>query len=322
MSAEPAKNLPTVVQALAAVMQEESVQAIAKGRRNKDQGFKYRGIDEVMNAVGPAFRKHGVVCVPVEAGYDAEHYTTKKQTAMKNVTVRVAFRFFGPAGDYIDAMTLGEAADSGDKAVSKAHSVAFRTLLLEALCIPTGDEDPDATAHERADRRVDTAGRATVPKSWAELEQLVKGCDNPEEAWALFQAFVRAGSVNLYGKSESSELDQGQKDIVWQKALGAAVWLAENVEHEGPFRFYDEPKQRTAWQHVLNTKDPLPIPDYEPPEPPLDEKAQAEAEQLAEEVFADGAGDYTAEYDTAGDGTPETAKELAAEDQTPQVPQD
>lgn len=139
---------PTIIEALSSVM--EDVQGIGKGERNQQQGYMFRGIDAVVNAVGPSFRKHGVICVPINVEYDAEHYTTAKGTAMRGVTATISYRFYGPAGDFIDAQACGESSDSGDKAMPKAHSVAYRTLLLQALCIPTDEPDPDSTSHERA----------------------------------------------------------------------------------------------------------------------------------------------------------------------------
>jgi hypothetical protein len=137
----------TVVQALSAVM--EDVQAVKKGDRNTQQNYSFRGVDSVVNAVGPALRKHGVIVVPVGAVCESEHYTTAKGTPMKGVTLTVSFRFYGPAGDFIDACVAGEASDTGDKATPKAHSVAYRTLLLQALCIPTDEADPDSESYVR-----------------------------------------------------------------------------------------------------------------------------------------------------------------------------
>ncbi len=139
---------PTVLEALAACMTD--VQAIAKGDRNTQQNYSFRGIDAVVNAVGPVLRRHGVIVVPTQVRHDVEHYTTAKGTPMRGVTLIVDFRFYGPAGDFIDAQAAGEASDSGDKATPKAHSVAYRTLLLQALCIPTHEPDPDSESHERA----------------------------------------------------------------------------------------------------------------------------------------------------------------------------
>lgn len=259
--------LPTIVQALAAVMEE--VQAVGKEGRNTQQNYNFRGIDAVVNAVGPAFRRHGVVCVPVEAGYDSENYTTKNGAHMRSVTVRVTFRFYGPAGDYIEAQALGESADAGDKAVPKAHSVAYRTMLLQALCIPTNEPDPDSESHERAEPVRQDAPRADVPNTWAKVEKAVRSCDNEGEAWALWEAFLRAATYHLYGTTSIKELgDDAKVKVMLQKASGAAVWMLENAKPEGAgFLFHDEPLQRQAWAAVLDGT-VLAIPDYTPPEPP------------------------------------------------------
>lgn len=137
-----------VVQAINAVMND--VQGIAKRERNQTQGFNFRGIDATINAVGPALREHGVIFVPLAETITAEQYETTKGTTMRNVVVRVRWSIYGPDGDHIEACTYGEAADAGDKAISKAHSVAYRTCLLQTLCIPTDEPDPDASVHERS----------------------------------------------------------------------------------------------------------------------------------------------------------------------------
>lgn len=150
---------PTVVEALSAVM--EDVQKVGKDSRNTQQNFNFRGIDAVVNAVGPALRKHGVVVVPTGTSWESERYQTKSGAQMRGITLTVTFRFYGPAGDHIEACASGESSDSGDKAMPKAHSVAYRTLLLQALCIPTDEPDPDSQSHERAGF-VDTGDPADI----------------------------------------------------------------------------------------------------------------------------------------------------------------
>lgn len=139
----------TVQSAIAAVMHD--VQGVAKKDRNTAQGFNFRGIDAVINAVGPALREHGVVVMPTVLDY---HYNTvevgKNRTAMGHMIVKVTYTFTGPAGDSLACTVLGEAMDSGDKATPKAMSVAFRTALLQALALPTDEPDPDASTYERA----------------------------------------------------------------------------------------------------------------------------------------------------------------------------
>lgn len=140
----------TIHQALAAVM--DGVGAVGKDSRNQQQGFNFRGIDAVVNAVGPELRKHGVITVPVVEDVHYETIGTKSGGTMRQCTLRVRWEFHGPKGDHLAAVVMAEAMDSGDKATSKAHSVSYRTALLQVLCIPTDDPDPDATTYERAGR--------------------------------------------------------------------------------------------------------------------------------------------------------------------------
>lgn len=144
----------TVFEAWSKVMDE--VQSISKDSRNRTQNFNFRGIDAVMNAVGPSLRRHGVSVVPSALEESSERYETSPKeghsrgTQMVNRVVKVAFTVYGPNGDSFTGSAYGEAADSGDKAVSKAHSVAYRTFLLQALTIPTDEVDPDSHSHERS----------------------------------------------------------------------------------------------------------------------------------------------------------------------------
>ena len=143
------ENQLSIAQALSEVM--KAVGGIAKKDRNQSQGFNFRGIDSVVNAVSPQLQKFGVVVVPSVEDYE---YATveigRNRTAMGHVRVRVRYTFVGPKGDAIAATVVGEAMDSGDKATAKAMSVAFRTALLQALCLPTDEPDPDASSYERS----------------------------------------------------------------------------------------------------------------------------------------------------------------------------
>lgn len=138
--------MTTVYQALAAVMAE--VREVRKGERNKQQGFNFRGIDAVVNAVGPALRKHGVVIAPTKTEHHIASKTTAKGTPMNFVTVTVDYTVFGPDGDHFTGQVSAESFDAGDKGTAKAMSVAYRTFLLQALCLPTDDPDPDQDTYQ------------------------------------------------------------------------------------------------------------------------------------------------------------------------------
>lgn len=152
-----------IIKKLSAVM--EAVGAVSKDGRNQAQGFNFRGIDAVVNAVSPALRKEGVVVVPrlVDKTYDI--VTTAKGAQMSHIQVVVEYSFYAPDGSTISATTAGEAFDSGDKATAKAMSVAFRTALLQALCLPTDEIDPDAESYERSPKQNNAVKAQAKPAS-------------------------------------------------------------------------------------------------------------------------------------------------------------
>lgn len=142
---------PSIVECLSIAM--EAIRAVGKTGKNAQQNYNFRGIDAVVNAASPAFRKVGVVVTPDLRSVDYEAVEVgNKRSLMQSCKVVVAYTFHGPAGDSITAVAPGEAMDSGDKATAKAMSVAFRTALLQSLCIPTTESDPDEQAYERSPR--------------------------------------------------------------------------------------------------------------------------------------------------------------------------
>jgi hypothetical protein len=140
---------PAIYAALAAVMAD--VTSVPKHDRNEAQGFSFRGVDATVNAVGPALRNHGVVVVPRVLSHEFGTVEVgQRRTPMSHAIVKVVYTFYATDGSSVAAKVLGEAMDSGDKCLSKAMSVAFRTALIQALALPTGEPDPDASNYERS----------------------------------------------------------------------------------------------------------------------------------------------------------------------------
>jgi len=141
--------MTTIRQALNAIMRD--VGAVKKGDRNTQGNFNFRGIDAVTNAVYPALVEHQVIVAPKVLDYQYGTVVVgHKRTEMGHARLLVQFTFYGPEDDELVTIAAGEAFDSGDKATAKAHSVAFRTALLQTLCLPTDEPDPDSTSYERA----------------------------------------------------------------------------------------------------------------------------------------------------------------------------
>jgi hypothetical protein len=105
--------------------------------------YNYRGIDAVVNLVGPALRKHGVFVMPTGIEPTFEVINTTGGKAMNYARVVCHFTIYGPRGDTMPASVLGEGFDTGDKSGSKAQSVALRTLYLNALAIQTNEPARD-----------------------------------------------------------------------------------------------------------------------------------------------------------------------------------
>ena len=155
-----------------AVMDE--VQGLAKKDRNTQQGFSFRGIDAVMNAVGPALRKAGGFIIPEVIHATHTTVTTAKGSVMNAAHLEVAFRVYGSEGEPIFGSAAAEAFDSGDKATAKAMSVAYRTFLLQLLCLPTDEPDPDSFSYEATLPARDFVGEAEAKALNYDLEGLRK----------------------------------------------------------------------------------------------------------------------------------------------------
>lgn len=57
---------------------------------------------------------------------------------------KIKFTFYAEDGSHIEAVTVGEGMDSGDKATNKAMAIAFKYACFQVFCIPTEEmKDPD-----------------------------------------------------------------------------------------------------------------------------------------------------------------------------------
>lgn len=263
--------------------------AIGKTQKNVQQNFMFRGHDDVLNALNPLLAKHGVYVIPDAVERVTAHRETAKGSTMYEVNLHVRFRFYGPGGDYVEASGWGEGTDMGDKATSKAMTMAFKYVLAQVFAVSTAAAaDPDGQTAEETyrpenTRSQDGPGPFPVPRSWAKVQEAVRGdCDNPDEAWRLFQAFTRAASYHLYGQTDSKELTAEQRKVLLQKAAGATAALHDaTAKVDGPFVYFDHDAQRAAWASVLDGT-LLETPDYVAPvdveQASLDEEAARQAE--------------------------------------------
>jgi len=142
----------SVYKAINAVQRELAAVGISKSRRNTQQGYAFRGIDDVFNELSPLLAKHGLCILPRVLSRECVERVNAKGTALFYVTVSMEFDFVcAEDGSKHTVSTCGEAMDSGDKATNKAMSAAYKYAAIQAFAIPTeGDNDTEATNHEVA----------------------------------------------------------------------------------------------------------------------------------------------------------------------------
>lgn len=190
-----------VFTAIAAVMAEIGAEGIAKGRRNQQQGYSFRGIDEVYNALSPILAKHKLVMLPRIMARECVERQTRNGGALFNVTVEAEFDLVSAEdGSKHTIRTFGEAMDSADKATNKAMSAAYKYAAMQAFCIPTeGDNDADAHTHDVAPRQQQDAPPVIGPDELSAFTNTIKNASDMTALKGAFEAAWKAVS------------DQGQR---------------------------------------------------------------------------------------------------------------
>ncbi len=119
--------------------------AIGKDSRNNQQGFMYRGIDAVYNALNPVMSKLGLFICPEVLDMRREERTNKNGTVIIYTALTVKYTVYAPDGSNVTLTVVGEGMDTGDKSVNKAMSIAMKYAMFQLFFIPTEDlKDPDS----------------------------------------------------------------------------------------------------------------------------------------------------------------------------------
>lgn len=150
---------PKIYAAIAGVIAD--VGSVAKDKVNKQQGFKYRSVDDVFNALHPALAKNKVFIVPRILKQNREIVgTTKNGAKMTLVICDIKFTFYAEDGSHVEAVITGEGLDTGDKATNKAMAIAYKYACFQVFCIPTEDMiDPDSERLEMEDGKEVTGNK-------------------------------------------------------------------------------------------------------------------------------------------------------------------
>lgn len=233
-----------VYQAINAVQADLARTGIAKDRRNQQQGYKFRGIDDVYAALAPLLAKHGLCILPRVLARTCTERNTARGGAIFYTTVEAEFDFVcAEDGSKHTVKTFGEAMDSGDKSTNKAMSAAYKYACLQAFSIPTeGDNDADATSHEPVAQTAQAApDMQTILQSLqgAPSLEILKG--HFSAAWQMLDAAHRPAAQAAYqARKEQLEAAAGglppyppdqlaQNLPKWQAAIAVGKKHADEV---------------------------------------------------------------------------------------------
>jgi hypothetical protein len=211
------------------IMQEAN--ASCKNNNNAQQGFKYRGIDDVYNAIQPIMAKHGVFSVLKQRDFmKRDQGTTKSGGIMHFMHAMYDVHFYAPDGSFVVVTLEAEGMDTADKGTNKCHSVVHKYALLTLLMIPTEDlAEPDAHTPEAMIPKpipqpvVHLATDAQRKAMFARAKE-IHGVDGEKELRALVANFGHESTKQVTGAEATlilGDLDRQAKMKVMEQAHGA-----------------------------------------------------------------------------------------------------
>lgn len=130
----------SVFKAIAAASRALAQVGISKSRENKDQGYRFRGIDDFMNTLSPILVQSGLVILP---DYSSSRFEvtgeTKSGSKWFTTFVDATFTLVSVEDSSTAIVKVrGEGRDNADKSANKAMSAAYKAMAAQVFCIPFG----------------------------------------------------------------------------------------------------------------------------------------------------------------------------------------
>ena len=190
------------------------IRAIGKDSKNQQQGFMYRGIDAVYNALNPVMSKLGLFLCPEVLEQTREERVNKNGTTLLYSILKIKFTMYAPDGSNVSCVVIGEGMDSGDKASNKAMSVAMKYAAFQLFMIPTEDlVDPDSEVHEVAPKvkKQDPPAKVeTTPKVPEPVPPVLAYLANERETLRKVRELTKAENNTLWNLQVKALQDAGK----------------------------------------------------------------------------------------------------------------
>lgn len=195
--------------------------AIGKTSKNMQQGFMYRGIDAVMNALNPVLTENRMFCVPEVLEQHREERQTRNGGNLIYSILKMRYTLYAEDGSSVSAVVIGEGMDSADKSSNKAMSVAYKYAMFQIFSIPTEEmADPDAETPPESTRKPAQAQHIQQPEQapaqeWTAQKAINQWCNDHKVSVKDFAAYRKAAIAgNLAADIPSDKLTQIQCDTL------------------------------------------------------------------------------------------------------------
>lgn len=214
-------STPHVYTAITNVTAALAKAGIGKTRTNEQQRYKFRGIDDIYNALSPALTEAQLCIIPRVIARQWDERQTKSGGVLFYVTVCAEFNIISA----VDGSSLmvgpfyGEAMDSGDKATNKAMSAAYKYMAMQTFCIPTeGDNDADAQTHEVMPSPPKNANQARKADVWPRFVEKLRGFKDVDELEAWWSSASTQKAVDAmpgeWPEQAQEEYEKAQERLI------------------------------------------------------------------------------------------------------------
>lgn len=220
-----------IYEAIPAILAD--MEAIGKNRKNQQQGFSFRGIDDVYNALHPLLAKHKVFPTCRILDVKTEERTTKSGGALYVCIIKAEYTLWASDGSSLKTEVVGEGSDSGDKSHNKAMSAAYKYAMFQLLCIPTEAQDADETTPEesvpksRAARQEQPASKpdADPAKKFLAASEAIAKATAPDKLMALIATVKQRKAEKVFTPEQTATL----LETAYAKAIDGAAGDAETI---------------------------------------------------------------------------------------------
>ena len=212
--------------------------AVGKNNTNQFDKYKFRGIDDVMNALYPAMVKNHVFVTPEVLEAQREERASKDGKTMMYTILTIKYTFYTDDGSHVECTVIGEAMDRSDKSTNKAMSAGFKYACFQTFCIPTEELIDSETESPEVGNKV-TANKKEAEKSDEQKNEEMKASvdknliPKANELISAEQIAMMKSEMERTGVPEKQILQLAQVDALDKMQQVTATSIINKLKHTG-----------------------------------------------------------------------------------------